>query len=83
MAIEIIAGFKVGSKEPIDSRMVLSTSAMKEVNPKQMPDNYFAINSDDGRMYIYNSDNPDDEQTGKFKKMVNYNSEEQKLEIEF
>lgn len=59
MALTLAAGFKVTVKDPIDTRLVLSSEEMykfgTEIKPAvDLPDVYFAINTDNNSIYTYN-----------------------------
>lgn len=64
--IQIIQGFELLTREAVDNRLVLSKAEMLSVNDNQMPDTYFAVCSDDKKLYIYNKDSNPSEETGKF-----------------
>lgn len=66
-AIEINAGFELGSSQPIDSRLILTKAQMLAIDENIEPSNYLALCKDDGRLYIYNSANTIDVETGKFR----------------
>lgn len=67
MAIKISQAFKRTAGFPIDETMLLTSAEMLAIDDADMPDVYFALNSDDGKMYIYNKDNEANAETGKFK----------------
>lgn len=67
MAIKLPQGLEITSKQPVDTRLVLSKERMRSINDGVMPSNYFTICSDDGKLYLYNKNNPVDESTGKFR----------------
>lgn len=67
MAIQLPQGFKIGSKEAIDSRIVLTKAEMLKMKDNTMPDVYFAMCKDDGKMYVYNKTNEIDPELGKFR----------------
>lgn len=67
MAININSNFKVGSPEPLDTRMVLTMEQMLSMDDAVMPDKYLAVGQEDGQLYIYNKDNEKDAKTGKFR----------------
>lgn len=71
--ISLPQGFKVGTAEAIDSRLVLSKNEMLAVKDSLMPQIYFAVCKDDNSIYIYNKANTIDPETGKFRL---YNSTE-------
>ena len=64
--IQIVQGFELLTREAIDNRLVLSKAEMITVNDNQMPDTYFAVCSDDKKLYIYNKDAKASTETGKF-----------------
>ena len=76
-AININAGFELGSKQPLDSRQYLTKEQMLNINENIMPDAYFCICKNDGNIYTYNKDNEIDPETGKFRKV---NSDVTKLQ---
>ena len=73
MASPLSGGFKVNAREAIDVRLVLSKTEMKtqkyEADGKTiaLPSPYFCLCKDDDNIYIYDTNNPEDAQTGKFK----------------
>lgn len=68
MAIDINAGFKVGStSSPIDNRLVLSKKQMYETDDKDMPSTYFCVCKDDTCLYVYNKQFIKNSLTGKFR----------------
>lgn len=67
MAININSNFSVGAALPIDERLVLSKSQMLSINENIMPKVYFAICSDDGKLYLFNKDNESIPDIGKFR----------------
>lgn len=66
MAININTNFKIQSPLPVDTRLVLSIDEMKNIDESLMPDVYFAVCSDDSKLYIFNKNNEDDPIYGKF-----------------
>lgn len=64
--IQIIQGFELLTREAVDNRLVLSKAEMLSVNDNQMPDTYFAVCTDDKKLYVYNKDSNPSEETGKF-----------------
>ena len=76
-AININAGFELGSKQPLDSRQYLTKEQMLNINENIMPDAYFCICKSDGNIYTYNKDNEIDPETGKFRQV---NSDVTKLQ---
>ena len=67
MAIQLPQGFKIGSVEPIDSRIVLTKAEMLSMKDNIMPEKYFAICKDDDKVYLYSKSNSVDSVTGKFR----------------
>ena len=67
MEIKVNTGFGVGAPVPIDTRIVLSSNEMKNINERIMPSVYFALCSDNESFYLYSPNNPEDEETGKFR----------------
>lgn len=68
MAIQLPSGFIIGSREPIDSRLVLTKSEMLAMSETIMPDVYFAICKDDGKVYVYDKNSStQSSETGFFK----------------
>lgn len=65
--IKIPQGFKIASKEVVDTRLVMSKAEMLTINDSIMPEVYFTLCSDDNIMYIYNKQNTIDEICGKFR----------------
>ena len=73
--ISIVQGFKVMTRDAVDNRILLSKSEMRTINDSQMPEKYFAICKDDGKLYLYDksrvvaatlAEGDTDESTGKF-----------------
>ena len=48
MAINLGSGFNIGSKQPIDDRLIMTKSEMLNVNENTFPDVYMCICKDDG-----------------------------------
>lgn len=68
MAIQLPSGFMVGSREPIDNRLILTKAEMLAMSEAIMPDVYFAICKDDGKVYVYNKNSTiQSSETGLFK----------------
>lgn len=67
MAVSLAAGFKINNNEPIDNRLVLTKEQMKNAVPAGMPDVYLAVCIPDGKIYLYNKENTEDRDTGKFR----------------
>ena len=73
--ISIVQGFRVMTRDAVDNRILLSKSEMRNINDSQMPEKYFAICKDDGKLYLYDksrvvaatlAEGDTDESTGKF-----------------
>ena len=67
MPINFSNGFNITSKEPIDVRLVMTKAEMLAVKKAKMPDNYFCLCSDDGKIYVYDSSAPVDPEVGRFR----------------
>lgn len=66
MGINVNSGFSVGAPVPIDERLILSKSQMKNIATYTMPTNYLAVCSDNGELYVYNSAGEFSNETGYF-----------------
>jgi len=67
MPIAFSNGFDITSKEPIDTRLVMTKAEMLAIKKARMPDNYFCLCSDDGKIYVYDSSAPVDPEVGRFR----------------
>ena len=65
--IKLVQGFDVCSPLPIDGRILLSKKEMYEIDDNILPEKYFAICKEDGRLYLYNKFNVITEETGKWR----------------
>lgn len=65
--IKLVQGFDIRQPLPIDGRILLSEDEMKNVDTNLMPDKYFAINKDDGRLYLFDKNNSTSTTTGGFR----------------
>ena len=65
--IQLPQGFKINGRDAIDVRLILSKTEMLTINDNTMPNVYFAICKDDGKMYIYNKSNESLSDTGKYR----------------
>ena len=78
--------FKYGGLSALDIRTVLSKEQMTNMQDTQMPDKYFAICTDDAKLYIYDkSANVTNSTTGKFKpidNLITFDTEEAKENFE-
>lgn len=70
MAIVVPQGFEVQSKQPIDSRILLTKEQMLSINDNIMPVKYFVICVDDGKLYLYDKNRPTDPEVGRFKEVT-------------
>lgn len=67
---EVVRPFLIKKPFAVDTRMVLSKSEMREIIDTEMPDTYFALCKDGGHFYLYNKNNEINEETGKFRLIV-------------
>ena len=67
MAINLGGGFHIGSKQPIDDRLIMSKAQMLNINENTFPDVYMCICNDDGAIYTFNINNEANDETGKFR----------------
>ena len=67
MAINLGGGFHIGSKQPIDDRLIMTKDEMLNVNENTFPDVYMCVCSDDGAIYTFNVNNTANDTTGKFR----------------
>lgn len=67
MAINLGGGFHIGSKQPIDDRLVMTKAQMLNINENTFPDVYMCICNDDGAIYTFNINNESNDETGKFR----------------
>jgi len=67
MAIKLPQGFKIGSIEPIDTRLTLTKAEMFSINENTIPNNYLCICKDDGKFYLFNKTFEKLEEIGKFR----------------
>lgn len=67
MAIVFPQGFDIASKEPVDSRLVMTKAQMLTKLKGDMPDNYLCVCSDDGKLYLWNSAFDKNPEYGRFK----------------
>lgn len=70
MAISINTGFNMGSGQPIDSRNVISKVDMKSINENVWPEVYYTTCKDDGKLYVFNKANEPNNETGKFRLVI-------------
>ena len=69
-AIDISTGFHISAPVGIDDRLVLTKEEMLNMNDGLMPESYFALCSEDNKLYVYNKSNTPNEVTGKFNPLV-------------
>ena len=69
MAIVLNTGFSIGSKDLIYDKFVLTKDEMLNIHENTYPDQFFALCSDDDKMYSFNINNTPNAETGKFKVM--------------
>lgn len=67
MPINFSNGFDITSKEPIDVRLVMTKAEMLAIKKARMPDNYFCLCSDDGKIYVYDANAEVDPEFGRFR----------------
>lgn len=67
MAIIFPNGFDITSQEPIDARLVLTKEEMLNMKKASLPEKYFCVCKDDAKIYIYNSENEKNEETGRYR----------------
>lgn len=66
MALKVGQEFKRTSPNPIDEDLVLSKAQMLGVNDDLMPEKYFCVCKEDGKMYVYDKSATPNSLTGKF-----------------
>ena len=66
MAIKISQAFERTSREPVDVTLTLTKAEMLLVDDNMMPDKYFTICQDDGKLYLYDKSATPSQETGKF-----------------
>lgn len=61
-------GFNVQTRSAIDKRIYLTKAEMLNAEKQfpLLPKKYFAVCSENGRLYLYNADNTATEETGKY-----------------
>ena len=67
MSIELPMGFTIKAKQAVDTRLVMTKEEMASILKGEMPNNYICVCSDDGKLYIYNSEFEKTEEMGRFK----------------
>ena len=63
-------GFDRSSPAPIDNSLTLTKAEMLAVDDSKMPEKYFTICLDDGKLYLYDKSATPSAETGKFKKLA-------------
>ena len=69
MSIVLNTGFSIGSKDLVYDKFVLTKEEMLNIHENTYPDQFFALCSDDDKMYSFNINNTPNAETGKFKVM--------------
>ena len=68
MSIKIATSFDVGSNVPVDDRLVMNSTELKNVNDNTMPDSYLCVCPDlGGKIFIYNKAFELDPEFGRFR----------------
>lgn len=67
MAIKVSQGFKRTGADAIDVDLALTKAQMLVVDDDLMPNKYFTICQDDGKLYLYNKENSFEDTTGRFR----------------
>lgn len=71
MAIKVGQAFERTSAQPIDTTLALTKAQMKTVNDNLMPDYYFTICQEDGKIYLYDKSKASPSAiTGKFDELI-------------
>lgn len=71
MAIKVGFPFKRTSAAPIDESLTLTKAQMLAVSDDAMPDKYFCVCLDDGKLYVYDKNATPNAETGKFSLYAN------------
>jgi len=66
MAITIPSGFKITAKESVDNRILLTKAEMAALSKATMPDKYFCICKDDGKLYMWDANREATTEMGRF-----------------
>lgn len=64
--IQLATGFSIGSKDLIYDKFVLTKQQMIDIDENTYPDNFFALCSEDSKLYTYDINNTPSLETGKF-----------------
>lgn len=81
MALQFPSGFSMAHSEPVDNRLTMSKAEMLATKKAKMPQVYLTVCTDDGQLYLYNSDNEVDEETGRFRLFESSNMKQLPPEI--
>ena len=66
MAINVGQGFKRTSAAPVDESLVLTKAQMLGIDDNLMPEKYFCVCKDDGKLYLYDKSAIPNPTTGKY-----------------
>lgn len=66
MAINVSQSFKRTAGVPIDNDLILSKAQMLAMDDNSMPEKYFAVCKDDGKLYVYDKSAEPNSVTGKY-----------------
>ena len=67
MAIEVDQGFELKNKNALDVRTHFKTlQEMKDYDEAFLPDTFYAVNDETGKIYIFNKNNIEDATLGKW-----------------
>ena len=70
MSIILNTGFSIGSKDLIYDKFVLTKEEMLNIHENTYPDHFFALCSDDDKMYSFNINRTPNAETGKFRELT-------------
>ena len=65
--IQLPSSLEIKSRNPIDVRILLTKEQMLAIDYRQLPEKYFAICKDDGKLYLYDVANENNAETGKYR----------------
>lgn len=65
--IQLPSSLEIKSRNPIDIRILLTKAQMLAIDYRQLPEKYFAICKDDGKLYLYDVANENNAETGKYR----------------
>ena len=67
--LDVSNGLMVSDEGPVDARFLLTKQEMLEIDDNYyMPEVYLTLCLDDGQLYIYNVNNDEDPEVGRFRK---------------